>query len=156
MATKLPDRSQLPNTPGTGAQADDATDATDAETISTSSMNEFLRTRGLDEIPGDNNNEESMYDRAGVSIDSAGRLRISSPPRSQRAHLTALVLDAAPVSLTEYDFARILKRAKNAHAKGAGSELESGTSGWRSRGGLRKSESFVFSCRVAWYIVATS
>lgn len=93
------------------------------------SSNNFLHSRGLAEVPMEESDSESAG-VGGVHIDNTGRIRLvntaAAKIRQQQPHDTALVLEAAPASLTERDFIRVL---------GGGEHFR----GWRSRGGLRKS-----------------
>ncbi|WEW59440.1 hypothetical protein PRK78_004914 [Emydomyces testavorans] len=61
----------------------------------------------------------------GVKIDALGQLQITDPVKSRQKHKTALVLSAAPISLVERDFRRLLDPGKHIE-------------GWRSDGGLEE------------------
>ncbi|KAK2781593.1 hypothetical protein FQN52_001449 [Onygenales sp. PD_12] len=80
---------------------------------------DLLELFGLAKIP--------QSDSHGVEIGPSGRIHITSEKESRQKHKTALVLQRAPECLVERDFLSVL-----------GSEMRS--SGWKSTGGLEKSE----------------
>ncbi|EEP77723.1 predicted protein [Uncinocarpus reesii 1704] len=67
----------------------------------------------------------ATYTDLGVEIDAIGQLKITDPVASRREHKTALVFSAAPISLVERDFRKLLDPGKLIE-------------GWRTDGGLEK------------------
>lgn len=61
----------------------------------------------------------------GVGIDELGQLHVTNPVEARQKHQTALVFSAAPVSLVERDFRKLLDTGKHIE-------------GWRSDGGLEQ------------------